>query len=193
VSLELVTAPTLEIVTLAEAKDHLFVLNEDYDAYIQTLLAAAQEWVGVRLRQSLVTTTWRQRLDCWPACGVIELYRPPLASVTSVKYYNDAGTEVTWSSANYTVDTTSMPGRILRGYGVTWPTLRYEGVASPITIEYVAGRATVAEVPAVVKHALKLLVGHWFKQREEVSATSVNQVPVAVESLLAKAAHGSYP
>jgi uncharacterized phiE125 gp8 family phage protein len=194
VSLELVTAPTEEPITLDEAKAHVFVLNGDYDEYIRSLITAAMVVCETKARQTLLATTWRQRLPCWPACGVIELLRPPLVSVTSVSYVDENGTTQTLAGANYTVDVNSKPGRILRGYGVTWPSLRAEGVAAPVTIEYVAGYANIAAVPAPFKHAMKLLIGHWFKQREEVNIGNIaNTVPMAADALIASVSHGSYP
>lgn len=193
-SLELVTAPTLEVVTLDEAKSHLFVIDGSYDEYIRTLIEAAREYVESYSRQSLVSTTWRQRLCGWPANGIIELYRPPLQSVTSVQYVDESGTTQTFSSGSYAVDTASFPGRILRGYGVTWPSLRYEGVAHPVTVNFVAGRSTVESVPSPFKHAMKLLIGWWFKQREEVNVGNIaNKVPVAARALLDAVSYGSYP
>lgn len=194
VSLELVTAPTEEPITLDEAKAHVFVINGDYDEYINSLITAARVVCETKTHQTLLATTWRQRLSCWPSCGVIELYRPPLVSVTSVTYVDENGDTQTLSGASYAVDVNSKPGRILRGYGVTWPSLRYEGVAAPVTIQYVAGYANVAAVPAPFKQAMKLLIGHWFKQREEINIGNiVNTVPMAADALLASVSHGSYP
>ncbi len=193
-SLELVTAPTDEPITLDEAKAHVFVLNGDYDEYINSLITAARVVCETKARQTLVTTTWRQRLPCWPSCGVIELLRPPLVSVTSVTYVDENGATQTLAGANYTTDVNSKPGRILRAYGATWPSLRYEGVAAPVTIQFVAGYGDAADVPSPFKHAMKLLIGHWFKQREEVNIGSiVNEVPMAAEALLSTVSHGSYP
>ena len=37
--------------------------------------------------------------------SAIELAMSPVVSVSSIKYYNDAGTESTWAASNYYVDT----------------------------------------------------------------------------------------
>lgn len=193
-SIELVTpSPTLPI-ELSEAKSHLAVSHGDDDLYIRSLIETAREWVESYARQTLLTTTWKQRLDRWPACGVIELYRPPLVSVTAITYINDSGSPATLAGSQYEVDIYSKPGRVLRAYGVTWPSLRCEGVAAPITIEYVAGRASVAAIPAPFKHAIKMLIGHWYENREEVNVGNiVTPMPSAARLLLDSVSHGSYP
>lgn len=192
-SIELVTAPSAEPIELADAKSHLYVIGEDYDVYVESLIAAARVVCEARTHQTLMTTTWRQGLDCWPSCGVIELYRPPLQSVESITYVDDSGVEQTLDDSLYTVDTASMPGRVLRAYGATWPSIRTEGVARPITIEFVAGYATADDIPAPFKHAMKLLIGNWFEYRESVSEKSPGPVPMSVATLLASVDHGHYP
>lgn len=193
-SLELVTPAAVRPIDLAEAKSHLAVTVGDDDVYILSLIDAASAWVESYTRQALLLSTWKQRFQYWPACGVIELYRPPLVSVTSVVYIDDAGATQTLASNQYAVDLYSKPGRILRAYGVTWPTIRREGVAAPITVTFTAGRATPAAIPAPFKHAIKLMVGHWYENREEVNVGgSVTPMPSAARLLLDSVSHGSYP
>jgi len=43
---------------------------------------------------------------------------------------------------------------------------------------------SVAAVPAVIKHAIRMLVAHWYEHRESVSELDLKPVPQAVESLL---------
>ena len=192
-SLVMVTGPTLEPVTVADAKLHLGVASDDSDAYIDSLLKAAVEWCEVYTRQSLLTTTWRQVLSEWPSSGVIELYRPPLQSVASVLYTDSDGAEQTLATDQYVVDTDSEPGRVLRGYGITWPTLRTQGIAAPVTINFISGHSAIADIPESFLHAIKLLVGHWYENREEITRGTPKDLPLAAKALLSGASHGSYP
>lgn len=190
---ELVTAASQEPVELGEAKKHLNEIRQDFDDYILSLIKAARAWVESYLRQCLISSTWRQRFERFPSCGVIEIYHPPLVSVTSVQYVDEDGATQTLAADQYVVDTNSYPGRIVRAYGVTWPTVRREGVVAPVTVTYVAGRADRAAVPEPIKHAIKLLVGHWYANREEVTNLNSTTMPMAARALLDSVAHGSYP
>jgi uncharacterized phiE125 gp8 family phage protein len=92
--------------------------------------------------------------------------RPPLQSITSIKYYDTAEVEATFSSADYFVDTVSTPGRIV---------LKWQSLADPTLRAVVAvrcgGWTTAASVPARLRQAMLLLIGHWY---ENVSSSCRN-------------------
>lgn len=179
-----VTAPITEPVTLAEAKSHLRVDTTDDDDIITALIQAAREWCEEFQNRSYLEQTWQLWLDAWPDDDEIVLPRPPLQSVTSVKYYDTDDTEYTLDSSNYIVDAYSEPGRIVLAYGKTWPstTLR---PANAVVVEYVAGNSEATSVPQRVKQAILLLVGHWYEHREAVLVGSVSkEIEFAVQSLL---------
>lgn len=103
-----------------------------------------------------------------------------------IKYYNTSDTEVTFSSADYFVDTKSEPGRIVLNYDKSWPstTLR---PANGVCVTFVAGYGDAAtDVPEKVKQALLLLIAGWYEQRESFVTTGVNinPIPFAVDALL---------
>src|SRR4051794_4197557 len=64
-----ITPPSVEPVTLAEAKLHCKVDFTDDDALITSLIAAARMVCETRLRQALVTQTWVLYLDSFPSAG----------------------------------------------------------------------------------------------------------------------------
>lgn len=180
---KLITAPASEPLTLVEAKLHLRVDVADDDTLIAALITAARQYCEGVLWRALMPQTWELYLDEWP-CEEIELPKPPLQSVTSVKYTNSIGATTTMDAGDYTVDTASEPGRVVLNYGELWPTVTL-ATANPIAIRYVCGYADAAHVPETVKAAMKLLIGHLYENREAVVAgLIVTSVPLAVESLL---------
>ena len=184
-SLTLVSPPDQRVLEPGEALEHLRELDTTQAGYVTGLIAAAEAWVEQYCRRALLTQTWQLVRDTWPACeGFLRLPRAPLQSVTSVKYVALDGTLTTWGSSNYTVDTASTPGRVHAGYLVSWPTLR--SVPNAVEVTYVAGYGDEGrDVPEPIRHALKLLVGHWYNLREPViTGTIVTKVPLSVESLL---------
>lgn len=154
------------------------------DAIITALIQAAREWCEGYLNRAMLTQTLELLLDNWPAGDVIELPRPPLASVTSVKYKGTAGTETTLTPVtDYIVDTYNDPGLIHLPDSISWPSASlypHNGVA----IRYVAGYASAAQVPARWRQAVLLLVGHLYQNREETVERALSEIPFGVRALL---------
>jgi uncharacterized phiE125 gp8 family phage protein len=196
-SLTVKTAAVAEPVTLAEAKDHCRILDDvtDQDALISALIVAAREWCENFTRRSFVRRTYEMRLDNWfggDRCREILLPRGPVSSVTHVKYTDSAGALATLAADQYQTGLYDMPARIVPAFGVVWPTVK-PGAVDAVLIEYVAGYAPssdsptdhAANVPASVKAAMKLIVGHLYEQRELSANSAIFEVPFAVKALLA--------
>lgn len=178
--LTLITEPTVEPVTLAEAKTHLRITGTDHDTLITALIVAARQYLeDVKTGRAFITQTWDLTMDSFPACILVPF--PPLQSVTSLKYYDTDGTEQTWDASNYRVDIASEPGRITPAYGVVWPSVRRQ--TGTITVRFVAGYGLAAAVPENVKHLVKLLIGTWFEYPEGIGPANIRPLPFAVEAL----------
>jgi len=152
------------------------------DTLLSRLITAAREYCESFQNRAFITQTWYLWLDAWPV--EIKVPLPPLLSVTSIKYYDTTNAEATMTASDYYADTNSTPGRVVLAWGKTWPgtTLR---PANGICVEFVCGYgATSASVPAAVRQAMLLLIGHLYENREAVSEKPLTQVPMAVESLL---------
>ena len=186
-ALKLITAPAAEPVSTSEAKSHLRVDTTADDTYIGTLITVARQNVESHLRRALISQTWEVVLDAFPA-GVIRLRKPPLASVTSIKYTDDEGNESTYSSANYVVDTDTEPGRVVLKSGQTWPAVTL-AAANGVRVRYVAGYgAAGSNVPQAIRQAILLVIGSLYENREDVlvaQGVSIGVLPFGVVALLA--------
>lgn len=186
--LALATAAASEPLTLAEAKKQVELATQDtaHDEHLLRLITAAREYAEEFTGRAIVTQTWDLFLDAWPVRDIYKtvwLPKPPLQSVTFVKYYDSDGVQQTWQSSNYAVRTSREPGGVSLAYGVQWPSSRYQPDA--INVRYVAGYGSRTAVPQSLKAAMLLLVGHWFQFREEaVSGTIMTEVPYAAHALL---------
>jgi uncharacterized phiE125 gp8 family phage protein len=174
--LHLVTAPTSEPLTTAEAKTHLRVDHNVDDELIETLCLAAQHTVETGTGRKCGSQTWDDKRDSFPCSGeAIVLPYPPVTSVTSVTYVDQNGTTQTWSSALYTTDLPTGddagPARIFPIYGESYPSTREQRNA--VTVRFVCGFTTV---PAGMVAAMKLLVGNWYANRESVVVGTISQV-----------------
>jgi uncharacterized phiE125 gp8 family phage protein len=160
----LVTAPTVEPITLQEAKHHLreTLVDTGNDAFIMGLIAAARAACEQRLRRSLLATTWLETRACWD--DEVALPMGKLISVSWVKYLDAAGVLQTLASDQYLVDVATEPGRVVPAYCVTWPTLRDQYNA--VTVQYVTGYGTAAAaVPAPIRHWIKLALTFLYENR----------------------------
>lgn len=160
----LVTGPTDEPLSEEEAKAQCRIdgLVPDLDRYIRT----ARRKVERDTESALLTQTWKQYLDYFPA-GPIELRRPPIQSVSSITYTDVNGTTQTLSASLYELDSTAKPGLILPSYGNSWPSTRVQLRA--ITVTFVCGYASVAALQAdaiEAIHAIALMVASMYQNRE---------------------------
>lgn len=149
-----VTGPVIEPVTLDDLKRHIGVTQADDDAVIDSYRVAAREAAESYLFAGLLTQTWRLKLSTWADTVWLPM-AAPLASVTSVTYYDADGTLTTLSSSYYVVETTSSPGSLLRAPGVSWPSLQTDR-RFPITVTYVCGATDPADVAEAVKQGIRL-------------------------------------
>lgn len=180
-SLTLSSGPATEPVTTAEAKTHLRVTDSNSDTYIDTLIATARLACERETNRAFITQTWVLRLDSFP--DVIRLRKCPVISVSSIAYVDSNGDSQTLSSSLYQVDTSTEPARIIPAYGQTWPTTRSQ--INAVTVTFTCGYGGASSVPVAIKHAIKLLISHWFEVREPVvMGTIVASLPMSVQYLL---------
>jgi len=111
-SLVVVTPPSVEPITLDEAKAHLRVTGSDDNDYITGLITAARLYEEKVQNRAFIATTFRMQLDSFPdlpnatlkffiptysvesylaraislMSGPLRLFRSPCMSVTSIKY-----------------------------------------------------------------------------------------------------------
>ena len=175
--------PTEEPVSLPEAKLHLRVDHDDEDVSIDGLITAAREWFEGEIWQTLVTTTYKYVLDCFPDERQIELPRGPLQSVTSIVYIDEDGNGATFAASNYIVSTAANPGTITLKSSASWPSTTLQEVDG-VEITYVAGDGDAAAVRRMDKQAILLLVGHWYENREAATERLIRDIPLAVESIV---------
>lgn len=162
-----VAPPAVEPVFLAEAKEHLRVIDSSEDNLITRLITAARLECELISRRALITQTLAAAFMEWPGRSV-KLARPPLQSVVSIIYTDSDGNSGTVSADDYIVDTTSVPGRVWLKANASWPATTLQAGPS-IVITYVAGFGDAgSDVPENYRQALLLILGDYYENRERM-------------------------
>lgn len=160
----LVTGPTLEPITIPEAKLHARISHTSEDGLLNSYIKTARETAEEYMSRGIYTQTWKLTLMAW--ADVIWLPRAaPLQSAT-VAYYDANNALQTLSTSIYDVDTVSRPGRIVRKANQNWPELASDRQSGKIEITYIIGWTTVALIPERIKHGIRMFVTYLDCDRE---------------------------
>jgi uncharacterized phiE125 gp8 family phage protein len=181
-SLERVVPPSGEPLTLAEAKVYLRLTDDDtsQDSLIIDSIAAARELAELYCGRSFMQQDWSLTLDGF--AQRIELPKPPLISVISMKYLDAGGVQRTLDPSSYRMVKGS-PGYIEPAYQAVWPILR--GITAQVEIVYRAGYGTdPTSLPAVAKRAMLQLVATLFEERGETVTLQSGVVPLPIRRVL---------
>lgn len=192
-SLRRITEPVVEPISLAEAKSHLRI-DADYDAddlYVMGLVTAARWHVETVCDRTLVRSQWQMKLDTFPSWD-IELPRPPITTGDIVvTYIPSDGIYSPIPFTDFRQDRDATPAVIRPQWNRTWPPCR--GAENDVTITFWCGYGDSGKsVPQPARHAMLLMIGHWFTNREAVAPGSMNPVPMAVDLLLGSVNWGQY-
>lgn len=178
-------APEDAPVSLLEAKAHCRVDYDDDDTLIAALIDAATAhvdgWTGV-LGRALVTQSWRQgfqRFGC-----AMRLPLAPAVSITGIAYFDGDNVAQTLSADVYQLLAHACGPFVTLQPDQVWPG-SYDR-KDAVSVTYVAGFGDADAVPAAIKAAILLIVGHLYENREaSVVGVSVEKLPMAVDALLA--------
>ena len=173
-------------VTLPEAKAQCRVDIDDDDALITGYIGTATRRCELAARRTFISTTYDGYFDRWPG-REIEFPLPPLQSVTGFYYTDEDGTETEWDSSNYIVDITSTPGRLRFKRTAVLPSVVLQEI-NAVRIRFVAGYGDEStDVPDLYRQAVKMLVGHYYENREALlvaQGLSLSELPLSVADLL---------
>lgn len=149
------------VVTVEDAKRHLAIWHNDDDDLIGQLIEVATAYIdgpngiGVALQPQ----TWRATLDALPRKLSL-----PLRPVRQIVAVTNRGETVTF---DHDEDT-----------GV----LSFDSYPrETVKVDFVCG---YEEVPADLLHAVRMIVGHLYSNREAYTTQTLNEVPMAVETIL---------
>ena len=174
------------IITLAEAKIHLRVGDSGDDAYITSLIFAAQNVIENYCNINLMQRSVIQTCDTWEDTKIL-LISPPANSgqviLTSVQYYNTANVIATDTLGNYILDNGSTPPRLELKQDKTYPKT-YERNGA-IRVTYLCGVSAANKIPVALKQAALIFVGQFYENRQiDIVGRTVGTIPTAAKFLM---------
>ena len=197
---KIIVIPTRQPLSRNQAKAQLRITEDETaeDEFIDDLIVDASEIVQELSRKQFITATFIKTLERFEDDRlvkhhsdehhhnrhsnhhdhlIIHLPKPPLQSIESIVYVDADGNNQNLDLNDIQVDIISEPGRIKPANGKSWPSVK-EGF-NAVTITFKAGFGDdESSVPAKVKRAIKLLVSHYFENRDLVltSGTDAEQI-----------------
>lgn len=182
-----VVGPTIEPLSLAEAKAYLRVVDNREDALITGFIKASRMLAEQETKQAFLTQTFRLSADgfeCAHDGQEFWLPRSPLIDVLHVKYLDADGALQTLDTTVYDVDADAVPGRVILADTMSWPVTDYAPNSVQITFRAGYG-ANVTDVPADIRSAIFMMVGHLYENRQvEVTGTITQAFDFAFNALL---------
>ena len=175
-----ITEPSDLPLTLAELRAQLR-LDSDFvvdDPYIETLQRAAVDSVEAHIAGPLVSRDFEQLHECFPCGDRLVLARAPVSAIAGVFYTADGAAEAIFAASNYVADVKARPGRVVLKRAAAWPSVALEA-GNAVRVQFTAGYGARADVPESAKQAIKLLVSHWYANRQAVVVNM--QVPVVMQ------------
>jgi uncharacterized phiE125 gp8 family phage protein len=194
---------------LGAAKAFCRVDTTDDDDLIGSLISAASRYVERETGLALRTQTWAAVIDRWPdgqgqgfggqwwdgvrqqpislitSTTTVEIPKRPFQSITHIKLRDAYGGLTTVDPSVYFTEVSDMRGRVNRVLGQIWPVVILAN-SGAIEITFTAGfdAAPYSGIPEDLKAAIKILVKHWYDNREPVVDGRIGATPVHLDEIL---------
>jgi uncharacterized phiE125 gp8 family phage protein len=163
--------PSVEPVTLDEAKAQCRVLDTSEDARLEALITVAREEAERVTHRALCEQEWEVRFDRFPCDGKsLVLPLPPIREIT-IQYLDAAGVLQTWAPGDYVasqvfgqdeeVPVDAQRASVIPAPNKTWPETQC-GAVEAVRVQILCG---YDEVPATAKQAILVMIEDLFYQR----------------------------
>jgi uncharacterized phiE125 gp8 family phage protein len=181
--IRLKTEPDGEPLSVSELEGWLRLDTAEENEIIAGLIVAARQQAESFTNRALLRQAWELVLSGFHT-NEIKLPFPKLLQVVSVKYYDSNNQLKTLSSADYQVVSDAVVGLIKPTWDrSSWPSTYTREDA--VVIEFQAGFGDREDIPEPILTAMKLLVAHYYENRQPVvTGTIVAQMPMLVGFLL---------
>ena len=185
------TEPAYQPITLEEARDHLRLvasgspLSHPDDSTVEAYIKAATGYAEDRTNKVFAQREFTLKRNSFSR--VMELPVFPVLSVDSITYIDIDGIEQTVAASSIQTITDHIPAIVVLDDvpSVDGDTLNAVTITVTAGIESANSPPDADKIPEQVKQAIKLMVGHFYENREAVSIDGTpSTVPFATDALL---------
>ena len=178
----LLSGPTEEPVSIAQARQWLKIDTSDEDDLIGGLITSARLMIEATTRRMLMTQSWRLLLDQWPRGIVYQLPLAPVLSVNGVRLIDALGNPHPLPELLYWLQASSEKPRLIFNTAPPSPERAAGGIEIDVTVGYGPRRD---DVPAPLRQAICMLTAAWFEDRgDTLSDASREPLPPRVAALV---------
>jgi uncharacterized phiE125 gp8 family phage protein len=158
----------VELITVADAAEFMraeFTVAEE--SLVESLITAARQWCEEYLRRAIGVQTLELRQNGFPADSGPIVLRSPIIDVTSVKYLDADGAEVTLDEDEY-ITSDAEPAEIVPVS--EWPATY--GSSDSVRVEYRAGYSNgesprlAPDMPKTIRTAMLMMIADMYANRE---------------------------
>ena len=184
---ELVTGPSVEPITLDQAKKQLEIAASDtaHDVQLATAVQEVREQWEHDTDSCMCFQTWRIRTN--KLYDRLALPKRPVNSITSIQYYDGNNTLQTLSTSLYQLHI----NEFRLAYQATLPATADRWDAWTITYR-VGYSQDGSQVPAIAKRAMLMLLGYYFENRDMLTNEVIYNRKV-YEELVLRYMRSTYP
>ncbi len=172
--MQLLTPPTIEPVTLAEAKAAARISDTAFDAQLPGMIAAARQMAEQETGLRFLEQTWRTELADWPSADdVLPVHQ---ATDAAISYWTGSA----WTSlagGAFEFGQVGTGTALAPAVATSWPTLGAKAIGPRVRIDLTAGAADAAVVPDCVKLYIKALVAWWIDNPSAMAAGNLQEAP----------------
>tara|TARA_R110000787_G_scaffold56398_2_gene129667 strand:- start:134 stop:712 length:579 start_codon:yes stop_codon:yes gene_type:complete len=165
-------------VSVCDLQGQVSLDDSSYDDLLEAYELSARQYIETQTGRILTLVSYTLYMNTFPD---LEFYFPngPVITIDSIEYLvSDVWTTV--PAATYKLGRGNlMPQDLKLKVSQSWPT-DVDAEEESIRINY-----TVGAVNQLANQAIKLMVAHWFENREAVVVgMAVNELPMAVQSII---------
>lgn len=155
-----ITKPTVYPVTAADIKLAARIDGNEFDAQIAIIIPALTARAEALTGRAFITRTMELVLDAFPVAE-IDLIKPGVQSVSSVKYLDLAAVQQTLAVNAYTLDNAGLPCWLMPAVETDWPETLAAANAVRVRFDVGYGPAS-SDVPEdirlwIIAHAVQVL------------------------------------
>ena len=109
-----------------------------------------------------------------------------------LEYLTELGTVIVLPSETYRIDRATTPGKLYPLFNGSWP-VGFRDEEGAVRVRWWAGYGVDhTAVPRKVKHLIMMLANHWYTNREPLSTSAGQPIPLGAAELLSHVSWGNY-